>query len=438
MIVPLGPGRETAAGIRVLKFGGTSVGTTPARLREVAMRIADAHHAGYPVVVVVSARGATTDDLVTDANSVAKAPAAREMDQLLATGEIAAAALLAITLNDARTPAVSLTGAQAGIAAYGHHGDGRIADIDGTRLREVLDSGMVAVVAGFQGVDAVGDVLTLGRGGSDTTAVALAASLGATTCEIYTDVDGVYSADPRIAVDAQVLTTIGSGVMSEMAYAGARVLHARSVDLAGRSGVSIHVRSAFTNKPGTTVVSDQTGHEMLENSQPVTGIAHDTDVARVVVHPGGPAGRGAEVFAALAEAAVAIDLVARVGDQDLGYGWDFTIARSQAETVSRVLNRFGCEADIHESMAKVSLVGTGLLSHPGTTGRMLATLATAGIETYSVATSQVRASVTMSRADCVRAVDLLHREFGLDRPAVTGDNVIPLSRDRDRGLGQAA
>ncbi|HEV2780531.1 MAG TPA: aspartate kinase [Actinophytocola sp.] len=410
---------------RVLKFGGTSVGTTPERLREVARRVADAHQTGHPVVVVVSARGATTDELVADARSMSETPAAREMDQLLATGEIAAAALLAITLTEAGTPAVSLTGAQAGITAYGRHTDGRIADVDGARLREVLGRGTVAVVAGFQGIGATGDVVTLGRGGSDTTAVALAAALGATTCEIYTDVDGVYSADPRIAPDARLLPRIGSGVMSEMAYAGARVLHPRSVELAGRTGVSIHVRSAFTDRPGTTVVCDETGGEMLENSQPMTGIAHDTDVARVVIRPGSLTGRGSELFfAALAEASVALDLVARTGDRDTGYGWDFTIARPHLAALRTVLARFGCDADIHDRVAKVSLVGAGLLSHPGTTGRMLAALAAAGIETYSVSTSQVRASVTLAKAQCVRAVGLLHHEFRLGQPAETVDHLI--------------
>lgn len=423
---PVAPVREMTRAIRVLKFGGTSVGTTPARLREVATRVADVHRAGYPVVVVVSARGNTTDDLVTDAGSVSKTPPAREMDQLLATGEISAAALLAITLNDARTPAVSLTGGQAGIAAYGHHGDGRIADIDDTRLREVLRRGMVAVVAGFQGVDDTGNIVTLGRGGSDTTAVALAAALGATTCEIYTDVDGVYSADPRIAPDAQVLSRIGSGVMSEMAYAGARVLHARSVELAGRTGVSIHVRSAFTDQPGTIVVSKGTGREMLENSQPVTGIAHDTDAARVVIRPGSLSSRVPELFAALAEASVTLDLVARTGDRDIGHGWDFTVPRPLVAAVREVLARFGCQADIHEPVAKVSLIGTGLLSHAGTTGRMLAVLATAGIETYSVSTSQVRTSVTLPKAHCVHAVGLLHREFELNEPTASVDNVIAM------------
>lgn len=423
---PLTPVREITRAIRVLKFGGTSVGTTPERLRDLAARVADVHRAGYPVVVVVSARGNTTDELVADAASVSTAPPAREMDQLLATGEISAAALVAITLNEAGTPAISLTGGQAGIAAYGHHSDGRIADIDGTRLREVLRSGTVAVVAGFQGVDDTGNVVTLGRGGSDTTAVALAAALGATTCEIYTDVDGIYSADPRIAPDAQLLARVGSSVMSEMAYAGARVLHARSVELAGRTGVSIHVRSAFTDRPGTTVVSDETGREMLENSQPVTGIAHDTDVARVVVHPGSLAGRGPELFAALADASVTLDLVARVGDRDIGYGWDFTVPRAHVAAVREVLARFGLDADVHEPVAKVSLIGIGLLSHPGTTGRLLAVLAEAGIETYSVSTSQVRASVTLPKAHCVRAVGLLHREFQLNEPTASVDNVIAM------------
>lgn len=421
MLSPVAP--EPACTIRVLKFGGTSVGTTATRLREVAERIADVHRAGYQVVVVVSARGATTDELLEEVRSVSKAPPAREVDQLLATGEISAAALLTMALNDIRTPTTSLTGAQAGIAAYGRNGDGRIADIDCTRLRQVLRRGSVAVVAGFQGINARGDVVTLGRGGSDTTAVALAVALGATTCEIYTDVDGVYSADPRIAPDAQLLPRIGSGAMSELAYAGARVLQSRSVELAGRAGVSIRVRSAFTDRPGTTVVSDVTGGEMLENSQPVTGIAYDADVARVVIHPGSLTGRSSELFSALAEDSVGVDLLARAGDSDIGYGWDFTIARPQVETVNKLLARLDCDAHIH-AVAKVSLVGNGLLSHPATTGRMLAALAAAGIETYSVSTSQIRASVTLPKAHCARAVGLLHREFQLDQPVAAANHVI--------------
>ncbi|MFG2293057.1 aspartate kinase [Streptomyces sp. NPDC048603] len=409
----------TAQTIRVLKFGGTSMGTTPERMRAVAERVAAVHREGHPVVVVVSARGATTDELVADAQSASAAPAAREMDQLLSTGEIVSAALLAIALKEAGVPAVSLTGAQAGIVASGQHGDGRISEVEGSRLREVLRGGTVAVVTGFQAVGATGDVVTLGRGGSDTSAVALAAALGAEVCEIYTDVDGIYNADPRIAADARLLDRVGSTVMAEMAYSGARVLHPRSVELAARAGVSIHVRSAFSEEPGTTVVSDETGEEMLEDAQPVTGIAHDTDVARVVIRPGTLAHRGTELFAALAEASVSVDLVSRVGDRDIGYGWDFTVARSHLDAVREVLAGLGCEADVHEPVAKISLVGAGLLSKPETTGRMLAALGRAGIEAYSVSTSQVRTSFTLPKAHCGRAVGLLHREFRLDRPAET-------------------
>lgn len=421
------PAIMPARAIRVLKFGGTSVGTTPERLRAVAERVADVHRAGHSVVVVVSARGSTTDDLVADGRSVSEAPSAREMDQLLATGEISAAALLAITLNDTGVPTKSLTGGQASIAAYGRHGSGQISDIDATRLRDLLRHGVIAVVAGFQGVDAVGDVVTLGRGGSDTTAVALAAALGAETCEIYTDVDGVYTADPRLVTGARLLGRLSSAVMSEMAYAGARVLQPRSVELASRAGVRIHVRSAFTSKAGTIIsdqTSDETGEEMLENARPVTGIAHDADVARVVIHPGALGHRGSEIFGALAEASVAVDLLTRAGSRDIGYGWDFTIARADVATMREVLARFGCDADIQESVAKVSLVGAGLLSHPETTGRMLDTLGSAGIETYSVSTSQIRASVTLANDQCRRAVGLLHHEFRLDRPTEEIDQVI--------------
>ncbi|MFI5828157.1 aspartate kinase [Streptomyces sp. NPDC051578] len=412
---PVAPVPETARTIRVMKFGGTSMGTTPERMRAVAERVAGVRRAGHPVVVVVSARGATTDELVADARTTSSAPPAREMDQLLATGEIASAALLAIALNDMGVPACSLTGAQAGIAASGPHGHGRIASIEGTRLRDALRLGTVAIVAGFQAVDPVGNVVTLGRGGSDTSAVALAAALGAATCEIYTDVDGVYNADPRIVPDARLLARVSSSVMAELACSGARVLHPRSVELAARAGVGIHVRSAFSDKPGTIVMSN--GEDMLESAHPVTGIAHDTDVARIVIRPGSLTHRGLELFAALAEAAIAVDLVARVGDRDIGYGWDFTIARTHVDALREVLARLECEADIHESVAKVSLVGAGLLSQPEATGRMLAALGEAGIEAYSVSTSQIRTSFTLAKAHCGRAVGLLHREFELDRPA---------------------
>lgn len=410
---PLDPAQQ----IQVMKFGGTSVGTTTERLRAVAERIARRRREGYAVVVVVSARGLSTDELVAQAYATSAAPVARELDQLLATGEVVSAALLAIALNDAGVPATSLTGAQAGISASGRHGDGRVAVVDRDRVLEVTSRGQVAVVAGFQGVGDQGDVLTLGRGGSDTTAVALAAALGAATCEIYTDVDGVHSADPRIVTDTRLLVEVGSDVMAELAYAGARVLHPRSVELAGREDVRIHVRSAFADRPGTVVVP-RSGGEELENTRPVTAIAHDTDVAHVVIPPGALAGRGSSLFTALSAASITVDLVARVDG-----GWSFTVAQSRVPALRDVLERLGCRAELQESMAKLSLVGSGLLRHPETIARMLEVLDEAGVEPRSLSTSQVRVTVTVAGAQCVRAVRLLHHEFGLDRSSSAGHPV---------------
>ncbi|WP_218153242.1 MULTISPECIES: aspartate kinase [unclassified Streptomyces] len=405
-----------AEAIRVMKFGGTSLGTTPERLRAVAERIAGTHRAGRPVVAVVSARGSTADVLEADVRAVSAAPPAREVDQLLATGPGASAALLAIALTGMGVPAAALTGAQAGVAASGPHGDGRLTAVDGTRLRELLRRRTVAVVAGGQAADAAGDVVTFGRGGSDTTAVALAAALGVTTCEVLTDVAGVHTADPRITPEARLLPVISSGLMAEMAYSGASVLHPQAVEIAAGAGVRIHVRSAFSDQPGTTVVPEETGENMWESAQSATAIAHDTEVARVVIRPGGLSHRGLELFAALAEVSVPVDLVSRVGDGDIGHGWDFTVARRHVAALREVLGRLACPAEIHDPVAKISLIGTGLLSRPLTTGRMLAALGQSGIDAYSVSTSQIRTAFTVSKVHCARAVELLHREFRLDQP----------------------
>ena len=408
------------APVRVLKFGGTSVGTTGERLRAVAARVA-AIRAGHPVVVVVSARGATTDELVAQAHATAAAPPARELDQLLATGEVVSAALLAIALHDLGVPAVSLTGGQAGIAAHGQHGDGRVATIDCARVREVLGRGQVAVVAGFQGVTDTGDVVTLGRGGSDTTAVALAAALGAATCEIYTDVDGVHTADPRVVADTRLLPTVSGEVMAELAHAGARVLHPRSVELASRAGVGVHVRSAFTDRRGTLVVPrsvPRSGGDVVEDAQPVVGIAHDTDVAHVVIPPGALAHRATALFTALSGASVGVDLVTAAGD-----GWSFAVARRGVPAVREVLARLGCRAEVREPVAVLSLVGPGLPGRPETIARVLAVLDQAGVEPCSLATSQTRIAVTVAAGDCDRALGLLHREFGLDRSAAAAQPV---------------
>ncbi|GGV19877.1 aspartokinase [Streptomyces filipinensis] len=400
--------------VRVLKFGGTSMGSTPERLARIAGIVADAHrHAG--VVVVVSARGDMTDRLIDEARTASTAPPGRELDQLLATGEARSAALLAMALHEAGVPAVSLLGAQAGFEVSGRHTDGRIRDIDTARVRQVLERGEVAVVAGFQGRNAAGDVTTLGRGGSDTSAVALAVALGAADCEIYTDVDGIYSADPRLVPGARLLPVVRNSVMAEMAYAGARVLHTRSVELAGRAGVDIHVRSAFNHRPGTVVVSEPEGADtaMLEAEDRVVAVSHEPGNARitiVAVCPDAPL-RGTEVLALLADVSVPVDVMTRFTDRSGRHGWDFTVPAKDVDTVTSLLTTLPGRLAVDAAVAKVSLVGAGLMSDPRTVGRMLNALLAGGIDPLSLATSQSRISATVAEADCARAVTVLHEEF---------------------------
>jgi aspartate kinase len=374
--------------VRVLKFGGTSVGRSPERLAAVAARVAAVRAGGADAVVVVSARGHTTDELIRDAHIASSRPDPRELDQLIATGEAASAALLAIALGDRGVPATSLLGGQAGIAVDGRHLDGRIAGIDTARLREVLRRGHVAVVAGFQGVDRAGDVTTLGRGGSDTTASALAVAIGAPTCEIYTDVTGVYTADPRVVPTARLLPRIGNGPMTELAAAGAQVLHPTSVILAGRHGVDIHVRSAFTDEPGTLVVAGR-------SDRPFGGalaVTYTANIARFV------ASRPVlGLLARLVAAGVAFDLTTPVGDRP---GWGFTVATPEIDRVRRVLA--GVDLAVDATVATLSLIGAGPAAP------MLQVLRAAGIEPHATSTTPLRCSATIARTEIHRAVRLVH------------------------------
>ncbi|MEV4511734.1 aspartate kinase [Dactylosporangium sp. NPDC049525] len=405
--------------IVVQKYGGSSLATLE-RVRRVADRIAKERG---PVAVVVSAQGDLTDTLIRTAAGYGAAPPARELDQLLATGESASAALLAIALHDIGVPAVSLTAAQAGVLAEGRHGAGVIAAVQTDRVRRVLRDGQVAVVAGFQGIGADDDVVTLGRGGSDTTAVALAAELGARRCEIYTDVDGVYSADPRVVSVARVLPEVDVAVMAEMAFAGARVLHSRSVELAAMEGIEIHVRSSLTDGRGS-VISGGAGVKVLETRGVIVAVTHDMDVARVLVHTRG-AGRdlAAEVLGLLAGHAVPVDLVARSGTYEEEFRMGFTIRRNDAERVRPDLARFaaalGGGVVVEEHVGKLSVVGMGLLNRPQYTARMLAALSAAGITTSWISTSQLRTSVAVPLDRVLDGVELLHREFELDRDDAT-------------------
>lgn len=389
------------------------MGTTPEQLARIA-RIVAAAHRHSNVVAVVSARGDSTDRLIDEACSAGAVPPSRELDQLMATGEARSAALLAMALHELRVPAVSLLGSQAGFTVSGKHTNGRIEKLDTARLRQTLSRGEVAVVAGFQGLTADGDVITLGRGGSDTSAVALAVALGAAACEIYTDVDGVFSADPRIVPQARLIPVVRNSVMSEMAYAGARVLHTRSVELAGRAGVALHVRSTFSRSPGTVVVSEQEGEPvMLETEDRVAAVSHEPGNARITIVSVSPEDPlpGTGVLALLADASVPIDVMTRFTDRSQRHGWDFTVPAKDIDTVTSLLATLPCRVAVDPAVAKVSVVGSGLLSDPRTLGRLLNTLLAEGIDPLSLATSQSRISATVAEPDCSRAVAALHAEF---------------------------
>jgi len=400
----------------VQKYGGTSVADVTA-MRRVADWVAHSHNEGNPTVVVVSARGDETDQLLRLAGEVNPDRPAREVDQLLATGECASAALLAMAIRRLGVPAHSLSGPRAGILASGRHGAGVIAGVDTTEIRRRLADGDVVVVAGFQGLNPEGDVITLGRGGSDTTAVALAAELSAARCEIYTDVPGVLTADPRVVPDARVLPRVDPDVMAEMAFAGARVLHSRAVELAAMERVEVHVRSSYMPGAGT-VISGRAVEEMLETRNSIVAVAHDLDVARVLVQTS-QSGRdpAPEVLAVLAAHTVPVDLVARSGPQEEEFRIGFTIRRGDVDEVltplREVVAPLGGRVRVDVHVGKVSVVGMGLLNRPECTARMLAALAAAGIPTSWVSISQLRTSAIVPRDRVVEAVSLLHETFGL-------------------------
>jgi aspartate kinase len=413
--------------VSVQKYGGSSLGTTE-QLRHVARTVAAGHRLGRPTVVVVSARGHNTDELLRLAGIAGRDRGGRETDQLLATGESVSAALLAITLQDIGVPAVSLTGAQTGIRAVGKHGSGIISDIDTRRLRRILAKGEVAVVAGFQGVDGAGDVITLGRGGSDTTAVALAAVLYAGQCEICTDVPGVSTADPRVVSPVRVLPSLDVGVMAEMSFAGAKVLHSRAVELAAMHRVELRVRSSQpggSSKPGRptepgTVIPAGSDTTMLETHGVVVAVAHDLDVARVLVQCGSRRDDlAADILMLLSQHAVPVDMVARSGPYEDEFRMGFTMRRTDVDevlsTVRDAMNELRAAIHIDENVGKLSLIGMGLLNRPEYTARMLSALSTAGIPTSWLSTSQLRTSVVIPLGRMLDAVQLLHDEFELDR-----------------------
>jgi aspartate kinase len=409
-----------ASDITVQKYGGSSLATID-QIRQVARMVAEIHRSGKPIVVVVSACGQRTDELLRLADAAGRERAGRETDQLLATGESASAALLTIALQDLNISAVSLTGAQAGIRVAGKHGSGMITDIDTRRMHRSLAEGKVVVVAGFQGVDDTGDVVTLGRGGSDTTAVALAVALRAGSCEICTDVPGVLTADPRVVSDARVLSSVDVGVMAEMSFAGAKVLHSRAVELAGRNCVELHVRNSNKGNPTHpgTVITAESDEVMLETRGVLLAIAHDLDVARILVRCGpystDPA---ADILQKLATQAVPVDLVIRSGPAEDEFRMGFTIPRNESETAFSAVREalVDREATIHmdKNVGKLSLIGMGLLNRPEYTAKMLSALAEADILTSWLSTSQIRTSVVIPLDQIEGAVQLLHDEFELN------------------------
>jgi len=395
----------------VQKFGGTSVGDAR-RIRTVAKRVVDTYRQGNGVVVVVSAMGATTDDLIELAREVSSGDHSREMDMLLTAGERIAMALCAMAIGDLGVPSISLTGSQAGILTTADHGQAEIVDIRGDRVRAALDDGKVVIVAGFQGVSPDSkDVTTLGRGGSDATAVALAAVLDADVCEIYTDVDGVFTADPRIVPNAVKLQEITYEEMLEMSTAGAGVLMARSVEFGRRYNIPIHVRSSFHEGEGTWV-KETTMEEAI-----VRGIAHDDSEAKVTIHgvPDEP-GVAASLFEPLAEAGVNVDMivqnVSRSGITDIS----FTVPKAALDVAREITGRVSADVgaggvDVDENIARVSVVGAGMKSESGVAARMFRILSEHRINIQMISTSPIRISCVVQGSDVGEAVQSLHAGF---------------------------
>ena len=404
-------------GIVVQKYGGSSVATAE-RLRAVARRILRRRECGDRLVVVVSAMGDTTDELIALAQQMTSRPGARELDLLLSTGEIVSSALLAMALKEMDCPAVALTGPQAGIGTDRRYGRARILKVDPRRVLRELDDGNVVIVAGFQGITEEMDITTLGRGGSDTTAVALAAGLKCDRCEIYTDVEGIYTADPRLVPEAQKLKEISYEEMLEMATYGARVMHNRAVELGAVQSVPIYVASSFSDAPGTLIH----GGPYMEQRNKVMGIAHDTDVARITIRgvPDRP-GIAAALFEPLGEAGISVDTIVQNASVERMTDLTFTVARSDLdralEVVRPIAQSIGAPdvlADTH--LAKVSIVGAGMQSGPGYAGRMFRTLFEAGINIELITTSEIRITCLIDEKQVPKAVRALHRAFVAEAP----------------------
>jgi len=406
-------------GLVVQKYGGSSVADAE-RIKRVAERIVATSREGNEVVVVVSAMGDTTDELIDLAQQIVPAPAGREYDMLLTAGERISMALLAMAINSLGGRAESFTGSQAGVLTTSVHGKARIVNITPGRVRSSLDAGNVAIVAGFQGVSPdTKDITTLGRGGSDTTAVALAAAMDADVCEIYTDVDGVFSADPRIVPNARRLDTVTYEEMLELAACGAKILHLRSVEYGRRYGVPIHVRSSFSHKPGTVVA----GHmeDLAVEDAIISGVAHDRSEVKVTVVgvPDKP-GEAAAIFTELAGAEINLDMIVQnistggTGRTDVSFTLPATDGPTAVAALRKVQGRVGFENILYDDhIGKLSLVGAGMRSHPGVSAKFFAALAEAGINVEMISTSEIRISIVCRDTDLNEAVRVVHDAFEL-------------------------
>jgi aspartate kinase len=403
--VPALAGEEAAprAGTVVMKFGGTSV-DGPERLKAVARRLVEASEAGNRVVGVLSAMGQTTDELIDLARQMSTRPNPRELDMLQSVGERISCALAAMAIHDLGHEAISLTGSQAGIVTDTVHGKAKIVDVRARRIHEALDDDRIVLVAGFQGVSTAFDITTLGRGGSDTTAVALAAALGADACEIYTDVDGVYTADPRLVPEARKLHAVSYDEMLEMAASGAKVLQLRSVEFARNHGVKLHVRSAASDEDGTWIREED--ERMLEKAM-ISGVTHTREEMLYWVE-GAPAAR---LFDSLAEASVNVDTIVQTGPEIV-----FSAPTEDHADVAAALDRLGVGYRTRDDLARVSVVGAGMKSHPGIAAKAFTTLDELGIQAEVVTTSPIKISCHVAIEDIERAVQALHEAFELGRP----------------------
>lgn len=400
----------------VQKYGGTSVGNTD-KILNVAKRIKTFVDGGHKVVVVVSARSGVTNDLIARAKTLNSMPDEREMDMLLAVGEQETIALTAMALHSLGVKAVSRTGAQAGIHTDFAHTRARIVEITGGDIKKCLDDGKVVIVAGFQGVDGDGNVTTLGRGGSDLSAIALAAALKADVCQIYTDVSGVYTADPRIVKNARKIPEMSYEELLEMASLGSKVMQARSVKFAQKHGVVFEVRSSFNNESGTIVKSEVPSMEDVV----ITGVAVDKNQTKVTVRdiPDKP-GTAAEIFRELGEAGILVDMIVQNLGRKGRANLTFTVSKDDAPRAEKLLDKFcssfeGASAELTGDIAKVSVVGTGMRSHSGVAAKFFRALADNDINVQLITTSEIKISVGIDLGDSEKAANALHAAFGLDK-----------------------